>query len=158
MSFSIIAAIGKNNELGKNNDLIWHLPNDLKFFKEVTSGHTIVMGKKTFLSLPGILPNRKHIVITSGGLYPDAVSVYTNIDELINDYKESSEEVFIIGGASIYKALINYCDKLYLTEINASAEADAYFPEFDKNDYISEILKSNEDNGISYNHILYRKK
>ena len=76
MSYSIIAAIGKNRELGKNNNLIWHLPNDLKFFKEVTSNHTIIMGRKTFDSLPRMLPNRKHIVLTSSENLPSEVEFY----------------------------------------------------------------------------------
>ena len=157
MSFSIIAAIGKNNELGKDNGLIWHLPGDLKFFKETTTGKTIIMGRRTFESLPRMLPNRHHIVLSSSTDFPSEVSVYSNLDDLLKDYEGSDEELFVIGGASIYKLFLDHSDKLYLTEIDASEEADAYFPKFDKKDYECEILGENEDNGIKYKHILYRK-
>ena len=158
MSFSIIAAIGKNNELGKNNGLIWHIPGDLKFFKETTTGKTIIMGRRTFESLPRMLPNRHHIVLSSSNDFPSEVSVYKDIKDLLNDYKDSPEELFIIGGASIYKLFLDYSDKLYLTEIEASdSEADAYFPVFNKEDYEQETLGENEDDGIKYKHVLYRR-
>ena len=159
MDINLIAAIGKNNELGKDNDLIWHLPNDLKFFKEVTSNHTIIMGRNTFDSLPRMLPNRKHIVLTSRSGLPSEVEVYKELRNILEKYKDASEEIFIIGGASIYELFLEYCDKLYLTEIDAEEEsASVYFPKFDKNLYEEEVLGINEDNGISYKHILYSKK
>ena len=158
MSYSIIAAIGKNRELGKDNDLIWHLPNDLKFFREVTNGKTIIMGRKTFYSLPKMLPNRKHIVISSSNNFNSEVKVYNNLEELLEDYKDSNEELFVIGGGSIYKLFIDIADNLYLTEIDAEClDASVYFPEFDKNNYEKTILKENEDNGIKYKHVLYKK-
>lgn len=158
MSFSIIAAIGKNNELGKDNNLIWHLPGDLKFFKETTTGKTIIMGRRTFESLPRLLPNRHHIVISKSNSFPKEVSVYSNIDDLLRDYKDTSEEIFVIGGASIYKAFLDLSNKLYLTEIDAECDnADAYFPSFDKSLYDREELLENEDEGIKYKHVLYRK-
>ena len=158
MSFSIIAAIGKNNELGKDNALIWHLPGDLKFFKETTTGKTIIMGRRTFESLPRMLPNRHHIVISSSNNFPEEVSVYNTIDDLLKDYKDSNEELFVIGGASIYKAFLDLSNKLYLTEIDAEDKnADAYFPTFDKSLYDMEVLKENEDEGIKYRHVLYKK-
>ncbi len=159
MSYSIIAAIGKNRELGKNNDLIWSLPGDLKFFRNVTSGHTIIMGRNTFDSLPRMLPNRKHIVLSSRDDFPSEVEVYKELKSILEKYKDTSEEIFIIGGASIYELFLEYCDKLYLTEIDAEEEsASVYFPKFDKNLYEEEVLGINEDNGISYKHILYSKK
>jgi len=159
MSYSIIAAIGKNNELGKDNDLIWRLKNDLKFFREVTTGHTIIMGRKTFESLPKMLPNRKHIVLSSSEDFPSEVEVYKELKDLLESLKNSEEEIFIIGGGSIYKLFIDYADKLYLTEIDASyEEADTYFPTFDKNNYDREVLKENEENGILYKHVLYKRK
>ena len=159
MSFSIIAAIGKNNELGKDNNLIWHLPNDLKFFKETTTGKTIIMGRRTFESLPRMLPNRHHIVLSSSEDFPEEVTVYKTLEELLEDLKDKDEEMFIIGGASIYKTFIDYCDKMYLTLIDAECkEADAYFPPFDESDWDKELLKENEDNGIKYKHILYKRK
>jgi len=160
MRLSIIAAIGKNNELGKNNDLIWHLPNDLKFFKEVTTGKTIVMGKNTFDSLPKMLPNRHHIVLTfTDEKYPSEVEVFKSIDEFVNKYKNSEEEIFVIGGASIYKQFIDLANTLYLTEIDAvEKSADVYFPKFDKNNWKSEIIKENSDNKINYKHVKYLRK
>ena len=129
--FSIIAAIGKNNELGKNNGLIWHLPNDLKFFKEKTMNKKIIMGSTTFDSLGRLLPNREHIVLSYTTDYPKEVEVFNNMDDLLNKYENSNEEIFVIGGASIYKQFINYSNKLYLTEIDAECkDASVYFPNF----------------------------
>ena len=157
-NITMIAAIGKNNELGKDNALIWHLPGDLKFFKETTTGKTIIMGRRTFESLPRMLPNRHHIVISSSNNFPQEVSVYNTIDDLLKDYKDSNEELFVIGGASIYKAFLDLSNKLYLTEIDAEDKnADAYFPTFDKSLYDMEVLKENEDEEIKYRHVLYKK-
>lgn len=98
MSYSIIAAIGRNNELGKNNGLIWSLPNDLKFFKEKTTGKTIIMGRKTFESLPRMLPNRKHIVLSSSDNFPEGVESFDSLEELFQAYKNLEDEMFVIGG------------------------------------------------------------
>ena len=159
MSYSIIAAIGKNNELGKNNKLIWSIKEDLKFFKDTTMGHPIIMGSKTFYSLPKVLPGRTNIVISSKNNYPDEVVVYNKIEDLLNDYNNSSEELFIIGGGSIYSKFIDLCDKLYLTEIDSECnDADTYFPNFDKNDYERIELSNGIDNDIAYKHVLYKRK
>lgn len=159
MSYSIIAAVGKNLELGKNNDLIWSIPEDLKFFRNVTSGHTIIMGRNTFDSLPRMLPKRKHIVLSSRDDFPSEVEVYKNLKDLLLKYKDSEEEIFVIGGGSIYSLFLEYCDKLYLTEIDEEdKDASVYFPMFDKNLYDSEILGENIDNDISYKHVLYSRK
>lgn len=158
MSYTIIAAIGKNRELGKDNKLIWSLPKDLKFFKEKTMGKTIIMGRKTFESLPRMLPNRTHIVLSHTNDFPQGVIVYENFKELIDSLKEKDDEYFIIGGSSIYKLFIDYADKMYLTEIDAECkEADAYFPEFNQNDYEKTIVGENEDNNVFYKHVLYRR-
>lgn len=158
-TITIIAAIGKNNELGYKNDLIWHLPDDLKFFKEKTTGKTIVMGYNTFLSLPKLLPNRKHIVLSTDKLDIKDVTSFTNLDELIKFVKEIDEEVFIIGGASIYKQFIDLVDKMYLTEVESEFEkADVYFPNFNKNEWERVELLENENNNIKFKHIEYRKK
>lgn len=159
MSYSIIAAIGKNNELGKDNDLIWHLPGDLKFFKEITSGHIILMGRKTFESLPKMLPNRHHIVLSSNNDFPSEVEVFKSIDNVNDKYKKIDEEIFVIGGGAIYDLFLKYCDKLYLTEIDAECnEATTYFPLINKEEWNMEILKENEDNDIKYKHVLYIRK
>ena len=157
--FSIIAAVGKNNELGKDNKLIWHLPNDLKFFKEKTMNKKIIMGSNTFKSLPRLLPHREHIVLSSKNDYPNEVKVFHNINDLINEYKNLKEEIFIIGGSSLYKEFIDIVGRMYLTEIDAECKsADVYFPLFNKNNWDKEMLASNMDNGISYKHVLYKRK
>lgn len=157
MELSMIAAVGKGNELGKNNGLIWNIPNDLKFFKEKTIGKTVVMGANTFHSIGKPLPKRTNIVITHQNI--DKVLIYKSIREFLIDYKNKTEEVFIIGGASIYKEFIDYVSTIYLTEIDASdKEADTYFPEFNKQLYEKIILDKNEENGIKYTHTMYKKK
>ena len=157
MSVSMIAAIGKNNELGKNNDLIWHFKEDMKFFKETTLGSAVIMGRKTFESLPKALPNRENIVITSN---PDfkaqGATVVLSIDEAIKAAQGS--EVFIIGGAKIYEQFLPLAKKLYLTEIEAECnEADTFFPHFDKSLYRAQTVAEREENGIKFSHIIYTK-
>ena len=154
---SIIAAIGKNNELGLNNDLIWHLPNDLKFFKEKTLNQNIVMGYNTFVSLGRVLPSRKHIVLSFEKVkLPLEVIQFNNLEDLNNYIKD--KDVFIIGGASMYKQFIDKADRLYLTEIDNTHKADVYFPNFDKSLFDKKILGTNSDNGINYTFTLYERK
>ncbi|MCE2617164.1 MAG: dihydrofolate reductase [Phocaeicola sp.] len=127
---SIIVAIDKNNAIGKGNDLLYHLPNDLKRFKALTTGNTVVMGRKTFESLPkGALPNRRNIVLSrqKGITFPGAEH-YISLEEALKHCSED-EKVFIIGGASVYKDALPLADELRLTKIDdAASEADAYFP------------------------------
>ncbi|GHS99784.1 dihydrofolate reductase [Bacteroidia bacterium] len=130
MTISIIVAIGKNNEIGKGNDLLCHLPADLKHFKEITSGHTVIMGRKTFDSLPkGPLPNRKNIVISRNkDLKIEGAIVYSSLDYALIKLMDE-DEVFIIGGAQMYAQILPDADKLYLTKIHAEfPEADVFFP------------------------------
>ena len=158
MKFKMIAAIGKNLELGKNNDLIWSLPGDLKFFKEVTTGHTVLMGKNTFYSLPKVLPNRKNIVITDVDIDNDEIEQFNSLESFYDKYQDSDEIVFVIGGGMMYRQFIDIAEELYLTEIDASdGEAETYFPTFDKEKYEKEIIRSGEDNGIAYTHVVYKK-
>ena len=158
-TITIIAAIGKNNELGYKNDLIWHLPNDLKFFKEKTTGKTIVMGYNTFLSLPRLLPNRKHIVLSEKKIDNEEVTTVNNLDDLIKLIKSIDEEVFIIGGASVYAQFANIADKMYLTEVDNEFDlADVYFPEINKTEWNITEIGSNEDNNIKYKHMEFRRK
>lgn len=129
---TIIAAIDDNNALGKNNKLIWHLPEDLKRFKKVTSNHAIIMGRKTFESLGKALPNRTNIVITRNPNYKakDCVTVHSLQEAL--KLVEDDDNAFILGGAEIYKQAIGLVDKLDLTFVHHTFEADAFFPEIDK--------------------------
>lgn len=158
MTVSMIAAIGKNRELGKNNDLIWHFKEDMKFFRETTTGNTVIMGRKTFESLPHALPNRQNIVITSNADYAaDGAEVATGIREALK--KAKNDNVFIIGGGKIYAEFLSVADKLYLTEIDSECyEADTFFPEFDKLLYTAEKLTDFTVDGIHFSHILYTKK
>ena len=159
---TMIAAIGKNNELGKNNDLIWKFKEDMQFFKEQTMGKPMAMGYKTFYSLRGgkPLPGRKHIVLTSRNLEENPqIIIVRSLEELLKYIEEYKEEVMIIGGASIYKAMLEYADKLVLTEIDAEdKEADAFFPEFNKEEWNNEILSEHEENNIKYKHLVYKRK
>lgn len=156
--YTIIAAIGKNRELGRDNKLLWSLKGDLKFFKEKTTNHTIIMGRKTFESLGRLLPNRKHIVISSSNNFPKEVDVYNNIESLLSHYKDTSEELFIIGGAKIYSEFIDYATKMYLTLVDGEFDADVYFPMFDESVWTKTVLSENEENGLKYKHVLYEKK
>lgn len=128
---SLIAAVAKNRAIGKDNKLLYWLPNDLKRFKALTTGHTIVMGRRTFESLPkGALPNRRNIVLSrSGASFPGA-ETFSSLDEVIATCR-SDEEIFIIGGASVYAQALPFADRLCLTEIDdAPAQADAFFPDY----------------------------
>jgi len=159
MDINIIAAIGKNNELGKNNDLIWKFKEDMKFFKETTMDHPIVMGRKTYESLPKILPGRKNIVISRSEIINNEIEIYKSVKDFLIKYGEYNEDVFIIGGAMIYNEFIDIASKLYLTEIDDECkDADVYFPVFDKKDFDKEIISSKEENNIKFNHVLYKRK
>lgn len=154
---SIIAAIGKNRELGKGNDLVFHLKDDMKFFRETTSDHTVVMGRKTWDSLPGKLKNRTNVVISRHEIEGADESI-SNIEAFIATNKDTDEEVFVIGGASIYAAFLPYAKNLYLTEIESNADADVFFPEFDKSLYEKEVLKKGTENDLDYSIVKYTKK
>ncbi len=158
MSISMIAAIGRNNELGRGNDLIWHFREDMKFFKETTTGNTVVMGRKTFESLPHALPNRRNVVITSNAEYKaDGAQTVTGIEEALHLTK--GDNVFIIGGGKIYAEFLPLADTLYLTEIDAECnDADVYFPSFDKSLYTAEKLTDYEVDGVHFSHIRYKLK
>lgn len=153
----MIVAVGSNNEIGKNNDLLWYLPSDLKFFKATTMGRSIIMGRKTFQSLPKALPGRKNIVISSdAGFDAPGATVVTDIESALRE--SETDEVFIIGGASIYKAYFPMADKLYITEVEfEDRDADVYFPEIDLSQWNKEILDEGEENGLKFKHILYTK-
>jgi dihydrofolate reductase len=131
----IIAAIGKNNELGKNNDLLWHLPDDFKRFKHLTTGHYIIMGRKTFESFPKPLPNRTHVIVTRQKDYVSENCIV--VSSLYEAYEacQSQETVYIIGGGDIYAQAINDATVLELTMLNATFDAEVYFPYFSPKDW-----------------------
>jgi len=141
MRISIIAAMGRNRSIGKDNDLIWNLPDDMRFFKEKTLGHVVIMGRKNYESIPEKwrpLPKRTNIILTTSDQlkYDDGALVMNKFEDALNYAKEAGEkEVFIIGGGQIYQLAINKIDRIYLTEINAAFEADVFFPEIRKEDW-----------------------
>ena len=160
---SIIVAKAKNNIIGKENKLIWHLPDDLKHFKDLTTGHTIIMGRKTFESLGRVLPNRKHIVFSQN---PDFKVNDENVEIVhsmlqIQEYIENEQENFVIGGAMIYNLLMPYVSKMYVTKIEKDFEGDAFFPRIDENIW-EEISREkgikNEENNLDYEYITYIRK
>ena len=156
---SIIAAIGKNNELGLNNSLIWHLKEDLKYFKKMTTGKTIIMGRKCFESLPGLLPNRKSIILTKDKDYKvTGALIFHSFNEVLDYINNNNEDYFIIGGAKIYELFLPYASKLYLTEIDATSNADVYFPKFNESDYLKEELDKIEENNIKYQFVVYSRR
>ncbi|AEW85648.1 dihydrofolate reductase [Flavobacterium columnare] len=129
----LIAAAGQNNELGKNNNLLWHLPNDFKHFKTLTSGHCIIMGRKTFESFSKPLPNRTHIIITRKKEYavPEECIVVHYLEEALQACPVD-QEVYVIGGGEIYRQFIDLADQIELTRVHGCFEADTFFPDIDQ--------------------------
>jgi dihydrofolate reductase len=124
----MIAAASKNDALGKNNDLLWHLPDDFKRFKQLTTGHYIIMGRKTFESFPKLLPNRTHVVITRQKKYaPDGCIVVDSLEKALQVVPEF-EDVYVIGGGEIYQQALAVSDKIELTRVHAEFDADTFFP------------------------------
>lgn len=160
---SIIVAKASNNVIGKNNSLIWHLPEDLKRFKALTTGHTIIMGRKTFESLGRILPNRKHVILCNDmemDINDERVEVLEDIS-MLDKYINSEEENFVIGGATIYRLLMPYANKMYITEINQEFDGDVSFPEINKDEWeVIDIEKGlkDEKNPYDYNYVTYVRK
>lgn len=172
--FSLIAAIGKNRELGKNGELVFRIPEDMKYFRETTIGHKVLMGRKTWESLPGKLPNRENVVLsrkpistfsssrssqlTSADEKDSPDLVISNLSEFVGENKDTEEEIFVIGGGMVYWEMMKYAKKLYLTEVDAEVEADTFFPEFNKNEWTRTVIKEGEDNGIKYAFVMYERK
>ncbi|WP_299060182.1 dihydrofolate reductase [uncultured Polaribacter sp.] len=159
---TIIAAIAKNNALGKDNDLIWHLPADLKRFKNVTTGHPILMGRNTFESIGKPLPNRTTIIITRNKEYfKDGCLIANSLEEAIK-LAENNEDIFIIGGAQIYKEAIekDLVEQLDITQVHKEFEADVFFPEIDLNIWKEtnrEDFKADEKNKFDYSFVSFQK-
>lgn len=162
---SIIAAVAENNVIGKNNGMVWHLPADLKYFKNKTKGHYVIMGRKTFESLNGQLPGRPSIIITRKTDYhPEGCYVVHDARKAVSLAEEKGEnEVFILGGAEIYKLMLklDLIDKMYLTEIKAVFEGDSFFPELDKaqwNEVDRQSHAPDEKNKYPYAFVEYVRK
>lgn len=156
--FSLIACIGKNRELGKGGNLVFHIKEDMKFFKETTMEHKIVMGRKTWETLPGKLPGRTNIVVSSSDFEgPD--EVIHDIDKFIAENRDTDEEIFIIGGGKIYAEFLPVASKLYLTEVDAEdPAADTFFSEFDKELYDRIVIKGGKDHDLAYSFVRYQLK
>lgn len=162
-SLSIAVAVGENFAIGKNNQLLWHMPADLKFFKQTTSGHTVVMGRKTFDSVGRPLPNRRNIVITrDASLKIDGVEVVNSLDEALEITENEEKPVFIVGGAEIYRQALPKTDTLYLTTIHHNTfDADTFFPEIDRSEWeliSSEPHKADEKNKYDYTFEVLKRK
>lgn len=146
---TIIAAIGKNNELGKDNQLLWNLPKDLKHFKNITSGHPIIMGRKTYESIGKPLPNRTNIVVSrKENWFEEGILIVPSLKEAIKHAKKIDEDIFIIGGGNIYEQTIHLADRMEITQVNFETEADAFFPKIDEKIWrkINEIYHSKDEN------------
>lgn len=155
---SIIVAVAENGAIGKDNDLIWYLSDDLKRFKALTTGHTIIMGRKTFESLPkGALPNRTNVVLTrdKNKSFPNCVMLHS-VKEIIEKYGQSTEEHFAIGGSQLYTDLLPFVDRIYLTRVHHSFGADVFFPEIKADEWkveSEEKHSASEKNEYSYSFI-----
>lgn len=143
-----------NGELGKDNHMPWSLKGDLKYFRKVTEGNTVVMGKRTYESIGRPLPNRKNIVVTHNPIADENVISLNDINSVL----KLEGDVFIIGGMSLYSHFLPYAEELYLTEINAQFEADTFFPKFDKDAYIKKTVGQITEDGLEYAFQIYKRK
>ena len=162
MKITLIAAAAENNALGKDNDLVWHLPDDFKRFKKLTSHHHIIMGRKTFESFPKPLPNRTHIVITRKSDYDagEPIIVVNSIEEAIKAVVDD-ENPYIIGGGEIYKLGMEFATHIELTRVHGTFEADAFFPEIDDDTW--ELLEESyppkdEKHDYAFTYLTYAKR
>ena len=158
---TIIAAASTNNVIGFNNKLIWNIPKDLKRFKELTQGHSVIMGRKTFESLSSPLPNRRNIVITRNKDYsPQGIEVFSSIEDAIYVCKDDLQP-FIIGGGEIYSQTINLVDKIELTRVYKDYQGDAFFPDIplDKFELTNELVNYlDDDSSTKYSFLTYIRK
>jgi dihydrofolate reductase len=159
---TLIAAAGENNELGKNNDLLWHLPNDFKRFKALTTGHYIIMGRKTFESFPKPLPNRTHVIITRSKNYqaPEGCIVVDSLESAFENCP-NDETIFIIGGGEIYKQSLSNANCIELTRVHATFEADTFFPEINAKEWnldFEEFHEKDEKHLYAFTFETYNRK
>lgn len=161
--FSIIVIVSENNCIGKDNDLLWHLPEDLKRFKEITLNHKMLMGRKCFESLPGVLPKRKSIIATRNKDFfidHEDVTICNDLDKFLEDNKNANEEIFIIGGGEIYEKFLPYCEKLYLTIAYKHFDGDVYFPKIDFSKYrltYESEMNYNKKEDLEFKYFNYEK-
>ena len=154
---TLIAAIDENNVLGKDNQLIWHLPEDLMRFKRLTTGHAIIMGRKTFESLPKALPNRHNIVVTRNQDYSkDGITVCNSLEAAIECAKDDKQP-FVIGGGQVYEQAIELASKIELTRIHSQFEGDVFFPEIDLKKWFVKKEEHLKNHNFNYSFITYTK-
>lgn len=156
---SLIVAIAKNRVIGFNNTLPWHLPEDLKHFKALTTGHHIIMGRKTYESLGRLLPNRVTVIVTRNKSYKvEGALVVHSLQDAIQLCK-NDDEVFIIGGAELYKDGLQVANQLYITEVDLKVQGDAFFPEFDLNEWQETVRTAHvNEQGLAFNYVIYERK
>lgn len=172
---SIIVAVAENNAIGRDNELLWHISEDLKYFKETTMGHPVIMGRKTFESIGRPLPGRENIILSRSGIeLPEIkpfkkdgtpsktkVSIENNLESLMERCKNSSEEYFVIGGGSVYKRAFGFADRLYLTKIYSVADnADTFFPEVSADEWKlirRSGLKKDDENSLNFESLVYQR-
>ncbi|MEH7388572.1 dihydrofolate reductase [Bacillus sp. JJ1521] len=158
---SLLVAMDKNQLIGKDNDLPWRLPADLAYFKRVTMGHPIFMGRKTYDSIGRPLPGRENIIVTRDTSYEaEGCKVIHSIDDIVKMSEETEKELFVIGGAEIFKEILRHSDRLYITEIEEEFEGDTYFPAFDKTEWkviSKEKGIKDEKNPYEYTFLVYEK-
>src|SRR5471030_3297475 len=159
MIVSIVVAISQNHAIGKDNKLLWYLPNDLKHFKEITSGLTVIMGRKTYESVGKPLPNRRNIIITRQNITIEGCEVVNSIEAALA-LCSAEAEVFIVGGADIYKQSMHLTDRIYLTIVHKEFDGDSFFPQIDPNEWQEterEDFEPDEKNKLPYSFITYQK-
>lgn len=157
---TLIAAAGENNELGKDKDLVWHLPNDFKRFKQLTTGHTIIMGRKTFETFPNLLPNRKHVIITRKENYNPPGTVVVHSLEKALEVAKDDPQPYVIGGGEIYKLSMEKADCIELTRVHGTFDADTFFPEIDENKWklvASETHPEDERHNYAFTYLTYQR-
>ena len=158
---NIVVAKASNNVIGAKNDLIWHLPNDLKHFKSLTSGHPIIMGRKTFESVGRPLPNRTNIVVTRDQNWnAEDIEIASSLQKAIEAAKKIDDDIYILGGGNIYKQAIEFTDVLYITEVHHEFDGDTYFPEIDSDEWEEverEDFKKDEKHLYAYSFVTYKR-
>ena len=158
---TMIAAAAENNALGKDQDLVWHLPDDFKRFKKLTTGHHIIMGRKTFETFPKPLPNRTHIIITRKDNYLKKDATVVSSLEKALEFAKNDEQPFIIGGGEIYKLGMEVADKIELTRVHGTFDADTFFPEIDEEKWklvAEEFHSKDEKHDYAFTYLTYVRK